>query len=142
MKTLLQILLTYLMLLLVNPAFGADLVVENAWVREGPPGMPMMGGFMTVKNKGTDAISISNISSPAFKSIELHETIMQDGMAKMREVTDMRIPAGESLILEPGGKHMMLFSPLHPLSAGDKVHFQLATDSGQPIEFTATVKRR
>ncbi|MCU7959455.1 MAG: copper chaperone PCu(A)C [gamma proteobacterium symbiont of Bathyaustriella thionipta] len=145
MKLLSAFFYVCLTLLTLQPVLAADsatLQVENAWVREGPPGMPMMGGFMSVTNNSTGDVSITRISSPAFKSIELHETIMQDGMAKMREVSELRIPAGQTVVLEPGGKHMMLFNPVKPLKAGDTVTFQLSGSDDQRVEFSASVKRR
>ena len=53
-------------------------------------------------------VRITGFSSPAFKQVELHETRLQDGVARMQRIKSLELPARASVILEPGGKHLMM----------------------------------
>ena len=66
---------------------------------------------MSIENKGGEADSLIAASSPVFGRIELHTHEMNDGVMQMREVEALEAPAGDTLALEPGGNHLMLFEP-------------------------------
>lgn len=83
--------------------------------------MPMMAGFGRIEN-GCDApATITAAASPAFGSVELHQTRLVDGVNRMRPVPRLTIEAGGAAELAPGGMHLMLMQPTAPLHAGDKV---------------------
>ena len=42
----------------------------------------------------------------------MHETIVEDGIARMREIPVLDIAAGETLAFERGGRHLMLMQPV------------------------------
>ncbi len=81
------------------------------------PGMNMGAAYMSLANNTDRAISIARISSPQFRSVELHETTIEDGVARMRAVPQLTIPAGETVVLQRGGKHLMLMRPTIPANA-------------------------
>ena len=80
------------------------------------------------------------VSSPAFAEVEMHRTEMVDGMARMLHQDRIEVPAHGSVSLEPGGMHLMLFDPVQPLKAGDKVTFQLSLDGGASATVEAEVR--
>lgn len=82
--------------------------VSNARVLLPPPGAPMAAAYFDVLNPGTKAIELRGVSSPAFSSVEMHETREEGGMSRMRQIEKVEIPAGSSASFEPGGKHLML----------------------------------
>jgi hypothetical protein len=71
----------------------------------------MSAGYVALRNNTDAPISISNIVSPEFESVEIHESLLENGIAKMRRIDELTIPAHSSLILERGGKHLMLMRP-------------------------------
>ena len=88
----------------------APLVASDVSVT-GP--MPRMkAGYMTLANNSDEAIVISRVSSPQFGRAEIHETVIEDEVSRMRPVEELTIAAGESVSLEPGGKHLMLMQPV------------------------------
>ena len=95
------------------------LQVTDAWIRSAPPGAEMMAGYATVKNTGGKARTIRDVRSTDFDSIGMHETVIEDGMSKMRMLDTVSIPAGGQRRFEPGGLHLMLFSPKREFKAGD-----------------------
>ena len=118
------------LLLLAIPALTlAELKIENAWIKNLPPSVPVRAGYMTITNTGTQAVSIDAIECASCTSVELHETVMNDGMMSMQHVPTLKIEAAQSISLKPGGKHLMLH-PLEPTQVGDKVTITLRLNDG------------
>lgn len=82
--------------------------VENGRILLPPPGAPMAAAYFEVRNAGPDAIVLRAVRSTSFDSVEMHETREEDGMSRMRQLDKVQIPAGSTVIFEPGGKHLML----------------------------------
>ena len=71
----------------------------------------MSAGYLSISNNSDDLVSISRVESPQFGSVQFHESVLEDGIAKMRPLDGLRIPAQSTLTLERGGKHLMLMQP-------------------------------
>ena len=95
--------------------------VRQGWIRLLPGGMPMHAGFARIVNRCTRPVALVSARSPGYASIELHETRNIAGVMRMRELPAVRIPAGESVTLKPGGIHLMLMDPVRPLRPGNRV---------------------
>lgn len=110
--------------------------IADAWVREPPPTQEVLAAYMRIHNDAFDPRRITAVSSPDFRSVEMHRTVMQDGLARMVPQPDIVIPARGEVVLEPGGYHLMLIGPLKPLRAGNRVtiRLQLGTDLQQTVE--------
>lgn len=119
-----------------------DLRISNAWVREAPPGSHVLAGYLTIENQGPATVTISGISGDDFSSIEIHRTVIEDGMARMLSIGQLDIPAGDSFVLEPGGYHLMLFNPDRTLTTGDSVELLLHVSNGPCLPVKAPVLRK
>jgi len=117
------------------------LLVEDAWVREGPPNAAVLGAFMMLRNTGDRPVEIVEATSPRFGRIELHLSRMEGGMAKMIRQESLTVPAGGTLELAPGGYHLMLFDPNGPVRAGQRIAFTLHTRDGAAVEAEAEVRK-
>lgn len=84
------------------------LVASDVIVMETMPGMNMTAAYMTLTNNSEDDIRITRVTSPAFASVELHETVVEDDVSRMRKLPELIVPAGGSATLERGGMHLML----------------------------------
>jgi copper(I)-binding protein len=87
----------------------------------------MSAGFLVLTNNTDEAIRITSVTSPQFGSVELHETTIEDGIARMRKMDALLVPARGSVTLERGGKHLML---MQAGELGDSVSLQLFDDDG------------
>ena len=85
------------------PLVATDLVVTQAL-----PGVMMSAGYVTLTNNSAEIISLTSVSSPQFASVEIHETIIANDIARMRPVEKLVIAPGQTVKLEPGAKHLML----------------------------------
>lgn len=110
------------------------LVVTDAWIREPPPGATMLAGYATLKNDGDEAVSVLTVQSDAFRMASLHETVVAEGMSKMRELHRLDLAPGASVELKPGGKHLMLMHPRSEVHAGDRVDVRFLLGDGQRVE--------
>ena len=85
------------------PVVATDIVIT-----EPMPGKSMSAGYVTLTNNTRASIELTHVLSQEFESIEMHESIVENGIAKMRRIDSLSIPAGSTAKLEPGGKHLML----------------------------------
>jgi copper(I)-binding protein len=115
------------LLVLGNCAIADELglVVSNAWVREGPPGVRMMAGYLEIENATQSLRTLRGASSLDFNAVEIHTTMIENGIARMRHVPELAIAPGQSVQLQPGAKHLMLMGPVKALKAGDRVEIEL-----------------
>ncbi len=112
---------------------------ESAWVRAAPPGAMMLAGYMSLRNDGRLPMRFVSAQSDAFGMVELHKSLLVDGVSTMRPAGGQVIPAGGSLRLEPGGMHLMLMEPRHELKAGEQVRFRLHFADGRVLDVVAVV---
>jgi copper(I)-binding protein len=94
---------------------GPPLVVTDVTVLEPMAGMDMTAGYFVLDNRGSDTIRITAVTSPQFGRIEMHETIVENDIARMRPIGEIVVLPGERVVFEPGGRHLMLFEPRRPI---------------------------
>lgn len=125
--------------LLALPALAAPHVMD-AWVRALPAAAPTTAAFMTIHNPDKAANALVAASSSAAGRVELHNHELVDGVARMRQLSQIPLPAGEQVKLAPGGMHLMLFNLTQPLAAGQTIELQLQFADGSQQTVTAPVK--
>lgn len=121
---------------------GDVLAVMNAWVREAFYESQMNAGYMVLINVGKEDVTLAGVESEAFKSVEIHQMLMVNGLMEMKEDKNIVIPPGAQLILEPGARHLMMMGRKHDLKVGDKVDITLTFKSGKKQKLTVNVDTR
>lgn len=124
------------------PVAQAEVQLEDAWVREAPPGARMLAAYLTVNNSGAEDLVLVEVQSPAFSHIMLHKSEVVDGVARMIHLDEIVIPAQGSVQLQPGGMHLMMPAPEARLSAGDRVPLVLIFADGNRLEVQADVRKK
>src|SRR3972149_4158989 len=81
----------------------AGVSVRDAWVRETPPGMTMMAGYMELRNNTSQPQVLVAASSSGFETVMIHRTIVKDGMAGMEHRPQIQLSPKASLDFAPGG---------------------------------------
>lgn len=130
-----------LLLSIALPAVAAELTVLNAWVREAPPGAAVLAGYLTLSNPGPTDQALIKARSPQFEAVELHQTVHQQGIARMLPQAQITLTPGATLKMEPGGYHLMLIHPKVLLKAGATVSLVLEFSDGTSQEVKASVKK-
>lgn len=116
-----------------------SLVIDHPWARATPPGARVAGGYLTITNRGKKADRLIGGTAPSAQAVEVHESsVSADGIARMRPLTEgLLIPPGETVTLQPGGVHLMIIAPTHPLEMGELYSAALRFESAGevPLEF-------
>ena len=125
------------------PAAGeeASVAVRDAWIRETPPGMTMMAGYMELRNNTSRPQMLVAASSSGFGSVMIHRTIVKDGMAGMVHASQIELKPNASLIFAPGGYHLMLVNPKRTQRAGDSVVINLEFRGGLVLPVAFEVRK-
>jgi copper(I)-binding protein len=144
MNICLHRILTTLLLLIGSSLTMADatLTISEPWIREAPPTVRVMAGYMAMVNTGNTTVTVTSISSPDFERAEVHRTVVEAGVARMLPVKQLDIPANSQLKLEPGGLHLMLFNPQRSLPEGATVTLIIHRSNGSKVTATAPVIRK
>ena len=84
------------------------LLVEELVLTRPIPGAGMGAGYFTLRNTSGEAIRITRVSSPELAAVAMHESLLEDGIARMHELPEIVVPPHSSVVFEAGGKHLMM----------------------------------
>ena len=118
---------------------GDTPVVTDAWARATPPGTDVGAAYMTIQG-GRQADRLVGASSKRAAMVHLHAVEEQGGMAKMRALDAVEIPAGQRVLLAPKSTHVMLMGLDGPLVAGQTFVVTLEFAAAGELPVTVTVK--
>lgn len=114
--------------------------VEEAWVRlPAVPGRP--GALYFTLTANNDPTRLVAIESDQVERIELHDSRMEGGVARMVPLAPGEATFGNGrLVFEPGGKHAMLFGIDPAIEPGDRLSLTLRFDPAPPVDVAAEVR--
>ena len=122
------------------PADAPPLVIESAWIRPAPPNVTSLAAYFEIINTSDNDITIVDSSSPAFDATMIHNTVIENGVARMEHMDGLTIPAKGSVLLAPLSTHMMLMRPETPLRAGDTVSITLVDEDDNEYDYQVSVR--
>lgn len=98
------------------------IVVSQPWARATPPMAGVAGGYVSITNIGDEPDRLLGGSAPSARVLEVHESSVDaNGVARMRPLEEgLLVPPGETVVLEPGGVHIMIMGPEEPLKVGQR----------------------
>lgn len=104
---------------------GPQLEVSDAWGRPSPMAAGNGAAYMTITNTGSEDDKLINAYSDVAENVEIHDMKMENDVMKMFHVDYMDIPAGGTLELAPGGKHVMFIGLYDQLEVGQVITIEL-----------------
>ena len=116
---------------------GPAVAISNLQVVASAPARKPGVAYMTIRNQGRSDVTLVAVSSPQFARIEMHQTVLNDGVARMQSLASVTIEANSNVDFAPGGRHMMLFDPTQGLIPGAEVSLQLQFESGEMLMVTS-----
>jgi copper(I)-binding protein len=123
-------------------ANAADLIVTDPWIRSAPPNAPALGAFMLLENDSDSEVSVVDAySSLEVDRVELHRSMMDDGVMKMIPQKFIPVPPHSSVDLAPGSWHIMLIGPSKVPSMGEVVQLTLVFADGSKQLVDAMVRQ-
>ena len=112
--------------------------VSEVWVRASVPGQSVSGAFMRLKSN--EQASLIAAECTCAQIAEIHFSTNLGGVARMRKVDGVALPANTPDKLEPGGYHLMLMGLNTPLKSGANVTLKLRIETKQGGKLTLNVK--
>ena len=118
-----------------------DLKIDHPHARATVAGAPVSGGYMTITNMGDEDDRLVSASTDFAGKTEIHEMAMDGDVMKMRQLADgLTIPAGETIILKPGGLHIMFMGLKEQLKKDEKRKATLTFEKSGTIEVNFAVE--
>lgn len=105
-----------------------------------PAGMTNGSIYFTLQNGTDQPLQLQGATAAVAERLSFHETVDDKGVMRMIAQPDgFVVPAGESLVLEPGRKHLMLENLRAPLVAGEQFTLTLTFADAAPLTLTVPV---
>jgi copper(I)-binding protein len=111
---------------------AAAVRVDGAWARATTAGQMGTGAFMALTAK--EDLKLVGAHSPAAGVTEVHEMKVEGDVMKMRPVAALDLPAGKTVMLKPGGYHLMLMDLKGPLAKDTVVPVTLVFRDTRGVE--------
>jgi periplasmic copper chaperone A len=120
----------------------ASLSVESAWIPLATPAVNVHAAYMTLVNRTAADQDIIAARSPDYERIELHRSVVENGVSNMQAVEKVTVPASGRAELVPAGLHLMLIGPKRALPVDSHVQIVLRLSGGEELDVKAVVRRR
>lgn len=112
----------------------AELQLSGGFIRATLPRAPVGGGYLTIVNHGADDDRLLSVTAPVGEEVQIHEMAHKDGVMTMRALPDgLPIPAGETVMLEPSGTHLMIMGLTERLDEGQAYDLTLTFEKAGPV---------
>ena len=136
----------FLVLFSLNHASACEnITVQNAWIREAPPTIKIMAGYLDIENSSDKELILLAAESDEYERIEFHQSQIENGVARMRQQDEIIIAQNSTFSFTPGGFHLMMFNPSSPMREGKLTSIKLIFKGGdkgnKTHTFDAMVKR-
>jgi hypothetical protein len=126
--------------LISSPAV-AQIKVENAWARATAPGSKIAAGYMVIRNHAATPDRLLSVISPGAERVEMHVTLKDGDVFRMREVKGYDIPPKGSFELKPAGAHLMFVNIKAPFKEGQNVPATLKFERADEVKIEFRVGR-
>ena len=132
--------------LLLLAACGADgdapLSATEVSIFAPLPGQEAVAAYLTLHNEGPMPLVIARVTSPEFASVEMHATLVGDGMAEMVLLDAITVAEDSSVEFSSGGRHLMLTEPVQSLAPGDEVALEFHYSGDRSLVVQAPLQPR
>jgi periplasmic copper chaperone A len=116
------------------------ITIRDVWARATMGQTGTSAVYMTLEASGGPGDRLVAVASPDAAHAELHTSIVDGGVARMRPLAAIEIASGEPTVLEPGGPHVMLMGLGRKLVAGDTLPLSLTFEHAGTIEVQVPIQ--
>jgi copper(I)-binding protein len=122
---------------------SSALTIEGAWVRPSIGKSGNSAAYMTISNAGGTADTLISVTTPRANKAQLHTHIRDKDIMRMRHVKDgVTVPAHGTVVLKPGGFHVMLMRLETPIKKGEKIPLTLTFKQAGDVTVQAHVQMK
>lgn len=116
---------------------AGDLMLHDLWMKATIGKKPVTGGYVTIHNHGEIDDRLIGVEAAFAGKSEIHEMNMVDDVMQMRPLNNgLAVPAGEHVVLAPGGYHLMFMQLKEPIAANTGYPVTLIFDKAGRILVT------
>ena len=115
--------------------------VEAAWARPTVAGQSGGGGFLKITG-GSANDRLVAASASVSKEVELHTMEMDGNVMRMRPIDAIAIPAGGTVELKPGGRHVMFMGLTQTLKAGERFPLTLRFEKAGEVKVDMQIAKQ
>jgi len=127
-------------LTLAAPATAQGIEVHDPYARSASPMARTGAAFMVIHNHGDAGDRLIGASSPAAKMVQLHTHREEDGVMSMIHVEEgFALPADGEIVMERGGKHVMLMGLTAPLEQDEMIPLSLVFEKSGEVQLEVPV---
>ncbi|PMR74741.1 copper chaperone PCu(A)C [Billgrantia endophytica] len=118
-----------------------DVRIDHPFATPAPPSVPHGAAYLAITVEGDEPAVLIGASTPASDTVEFHDMTMEGGIMRMRQVSEIEVPAGITQTMRPGGGyHLMLMGLVAPLREGDSFPLTLEFAELGEIEVHVSVQ--
>ena len=112
--------------------------IDNAYIRTAAaPGRPASGYFTL--HGGNAATTLISVHTEVAIKTEMHESMTSGGMASMKPVDHVALPADATVEFKPGGKHLMIYDLNPGMKVGKTITLVFTFSDGSRLEKEAVL---
>ncbi len=117
-----------------------NLRIKHPHARATVPGARTGGVYLAIDNASNTPDRLLRASTPVAAGAAVHQTVMEDGMVKMRAVPSVEIRPGGRLEMKREGYHLMLLDLKQPLKAGESFPMTLTFERGGTVTVSVEIE--
>lgn len=128
-----------------NPVFAdefraGDIIVSEPFARASA-GLAKNGAvYLTINNTGSQTDRLVKATTTVAKMAQIHTTLMENGVMKMRPIGAIEVKPGEHAALRPGGLHIMLMGLQARLVEGQTIAVSLTFEKAGTVEVDVPIR--
>ena len=115
-KYLLSLLICFFVL--SSDPISAKLVFHGGYAFETFKGQKVASAYVSIFNQSDNDVVIEKITSNISDVIEIHDTVLEGEIIRMKKVDSLNIPARSEFYFQPGSTHIMLMGLNQELEDG------------------------
>lgn len=118
----------------------APTYIDQAWVRLSPNKDTPSAGYFVAHGGDADTQLRGVLTDYAIK-VEMHETVSEGGVMKMKPIDSVDIPAKTKVAFAPGGKHLMLWGVNDTAISRGKMTLTFLLSNGDRLLVDAVIQK-
>jgi copper(I)-binding protein len=118
---------------------SSGISIVSPWARATPGGAKVGAAFLEVRAAPGAGDKLIDAKSDVAGAVEIHNHVHEGGVMKMRRVDGIDVAGGKSIVLKPGGYHLMLMDLKKPLRQGEKLPLTLVFEKAGEVKLEAAI---
>lgn len=118
----------------------APTYIDQVWIRLSPNKDTPSAGYF-VAHGGDAGTQLRGVLTDYALKVEMHESISEGGVMKMKPLTGVDIPARGTVAFAPGGKHLMLWGVNDTAISRGKMELTFLLANGDRLLVDAVIQK-